>query len=431
MQNTVFISIIFLFFIIGIFKGKKERNRFVSSIPNLVVSIGILGTFYGIFVGLMGFDETAISESIPTLLRGMKTAFLTSLCGMFCSIYLKGYYSYSDDKNIKISADPMQSLQKIEDAILTCFKSDQEYSLVSQVKLIRQEIIDGRRETKEAFKEFADNFAKMASESIVDQLQAVVDKFNVLLSDLVSESFKELTESTINLNEWQEKHKETITNNQNQLEKMFKHIQTLTASFETVITKLEKFDESFESIDESLTAISVSGTELDEHSKNITSQNQLLEASITAIRDMGKEAEKVVPEISSKINTLVNDVTSMQRSTTAFVSQTTQILEEGIKTIIENLKNESESVQKSTNDFITKATTDLQDNYKILNSSVNEHIESIDKSLEQELTKALNTLAGSLAALSSKFVSDYSPLTDRLSNLLTMVEGIDAIRPTN
>lgn len=55
---------------------------------NEIVSLGILGTFLGIAIGLFQFDVTDIQESMPSLLGGLKTAFITSGVGISFSILL-------------------------------------------------------------------------------------------------------------------------------------------------------------------------------------------------------------------------------------------------------------------------------------------------------------------------------------------------------
>ncbi len=47
-----------------------------------IISLGIFGTFLGIIVGLWNFDTNNIEDSVPYLLEGLKTAFLTSFFGM-------------------------------------------------------------------------------------------------------------------------------------------------------------------------------------------------------------------------------------------------------------------------------------------------------------------------------------------------------------
>ena len=57
-------------------------------IPSAVSTLGVLGTFIGITLGLICFDTSNLNDSIPDLLEGLKTAFFTSLAGMFGSLIL-------------------------------------------------------------------------------------------------------------------------------------------------------------------------------------------------------------------------------------------------------------------------------------------------------------------------------------------------------
>lgn len=64
-------------------------NEYIyDSIPGVFTTLGVLGTFLGIFFGLLEFDELNITNSIPVLLRGMKTAFLSSIVGIALSLIL-------------------------------------------------------------------------------------------------------------------------------------------------------------------------------------------------------------------------------------------------------------------------------------------------------------------------------------------------------
>lgn len=77
---TISIMIVVLF---TISLRSKTRNY-----KNEIVSLGILGTFLGIAIGLFEFDVTDIQESMPSLLGGLKTAFITSGVGISFSILL-------------------------------------------------------------------------------------------------------------------------------------------------------------------------------------------------------------------------------------------------------------------------------------------------------------------------------------------------------
>ena len=64
-----------------------------ETFPDFLTSIGILGTFAGLIIGLQGFDLSDLgrfSESVTPLLDGIKVAFLTSVYGISLSLS----YSY-------------------------------------------------------------------------------------------------------------------------------------------------------------------------------------------------------------------------------------------------------------------------------------------------------------------------------------------------
>ena len=73
-------------------------------------------------------------------------------------------------------------------------------------------------------------------------------------------------------------------------------------------------------------------------------------------------------------------------------------------------------------DFIRKAIMDIQAHASELSEVSQKQIESIERSLEEELRKSLESFAGAMVALSNKFASDYTPLTDRLREVVGIAE---------
>ncbi len=76
------------------FQKRKDKvldhRGFIEMIPSLVSTLGVLGTFAGITMGLYYFDTGNLTSSIPLLLSGLKTACFTSLAGMVGSLILSG-----------------------------------------------------------------------------------------------------------------------------------------------------------------------------------------------------------------------------------------------------------------------------------------------------------------------------------------------------
>ena len=400
---------------------KKRINKLIALLPNIAASLGILGTFVGIYLGLLDFDVSNISDSIPELLEGLKTAFVTSIAGLITSIILKftfeGKAVQEDSKSDVQQDDPVEllkamvsginSLEKssreIEKSIVSCFRSDEEYSLISQLKLIRQEIVDTRREVNDSFKNFAEEIAKSSTDALVESLEKVIGDFNTLLNELVSESFKELSSAMIKLTEWQENYKTHVDVTQDKINTLLKHMQQNVTALEGAAVRITDIDDSLGNIDSSLAGISVSAEDISIHVESLGLQNEVLRESISSIKNIGEEAKIVVPVITEQINNL------------------TQKLEATVLNVTERFESNSSLVTE----FVEKTTKNIQKAVDSHTEKIQNSIEDIDKGLEEELSKSLNSLAGSLASLSAKFVEDYQPLTERLREIVRLSEKVD------
>ncbi|WP_165068000.1 hypothetical protein [Desulfovibrio sp. ZJ200] len=84
--NKIFVDIIGMIVIGGALLA--VINKFPplrEFLPYLCGTLGIFGTFLGIFLGLSDFDSHNISKSIPSLLDGMKVAFFYIYCWYVCN----------------------------------------------------------------------------------------------------------------------------------------------------------------------------------------------------------------------------------------------------------------------------------------------------------------------------------------------------------
>lgn len=86
-------------------------KRLIELIPDVLTSLGILGTFIGLVVGLKNFEPTnyeAMTNSVASLVDGIKVAFLTSIYGLSLSLVF-GYGTKSAYSSL------MESLQRFMD----------------------------------------------------------------------------------------------------------------------------------------------------------------------------------------------------------------------------------------------------------------------------------------------------------------------------
>ena len=81
--DVFFWLILAVFLLAVVLRVLGRKATFTDYAPTLLASLGILGTFAGIVIGLLAFNPAAIQESITDLLYGLQTAFFTSILVYF------------------------------------------------------------------------------------------------------------------------------------------------------------------------------------------------------------------------------------------------------------------------------------------------------------------------------------------------------------
>lgn len=103
-----------------------KSRRWIEQLPTMLSTLGVFGTFIGITIGLYFFNPESLNLSIQELLSGLKTAFVTSLLGMICSLILNKKVSTAFDNLELKDKGPRESAQLVADAIKAMQKSNEE-----------------------------------------------------------------------------------------------------------------------------------------------------------------------------------------------------------------------------------------------------------------------------------------------------------------
>ena len=186
--NDIFLILMFGLFISSIYKMKKNPKQH-STLPNLIAALGIIGTFVGILLGLLDFDANSIDTSIPNLLEGMKTAFITSIVGLVLSNILKSLQSWmiKREKTEQIQEDI--SLTDIANIML-----DIKESIVTS----NDKVIDTVREMKNSNIQISKN-----NEAITVNIMENIKKIFIENTNDIIDSITEIND--INREEFEEK----------------------------------------------------------------------------------------------------------------------------------------------------------------------------------------------------------------------------------
>ena len=77
-----------LVLMLGAITLAQYKPQYKKLLPGILLTLGMLGTFFGISYGLLKVDFLD-TTSIPALLVGMKTAFWSSVVGMVFSLFFR------------------------------------------------------------------------------------------------------------------------------------------------------------------------------------------------------------------------------------------------------------------------------------------------------------------------------------------------------
>ena len=418
--SAVFTSLIAIFFVLALIGARPKSVRLLTSLSTMgssvLTTLGILGTFTGIFIGLLDFDVQQINKSVPTLLEGLKIAFGTSILGLASALLFRvirpiisGAGSNEDDAE----NEAIESLRRIALAVETneettregfnelnwAIKGDEDSSLTGQLQRLRAVMGDLESTTKEGFKEqvnafndFSEKMSKAFSEAIIEELKSVIREFNEKISEQFGDNFKQLNEAVGQLLEWQE-------NYRSQMDEM-------RVNFENALEGISKTEESIANIATATGAIP-------EHMEMMSSNNQTLNENLTKMHDglssiseMRTRAENAFPEVSEKINALTTDVSTavekLREEQEKQLSTISSALQESLISQQDTQKQMLDATQQAFNESITNATQKLNDS-----------IIQLDEAMQKELENVLRAMAENLSGITQKFVQDYTPLLEQ------------------
>ena len=154
--------------------GLYIHKRILEMIPDILTSLGILGTFVGLVWGLKNFspnDYEAMTSSVASLVEGIKVAFLTSIYGISLSIV----YTYGMKSEYSNMTEKMQAfLDRFHGYVLPTAENESRNLLVASQKVQTQ-----------AMRQMAEQFSERMVSSFEQVITPTFQKMNDSLDLLV------------------------------------------------------------------------------------------------------------------------------------------------------------------------------------------------------------------------------------------------------
>ena len=323
-------------YILYFFLKEKQYSK-ESVLGNIASTIGVLGTFVGISIGLWKFNPNDITSSVPLLLSGMKIAFATSIIGMAASIFMKYIALKNEDE------------ENIDD-IMELFNT-----MIAESRNVNNTLIENQKQTEnvlnkvsEIWASHQENLTVVLKSEILNLNNNTISKQEELIGEFkkLGECFTLLNSGVNNLLTWQENYKETIENT--------------TKELETVIQTIHNADESIESISKNSSLIKENNENLSEVLKEINKTQNVIIDSNKSIIEISNTAKESIPQINEHFTNIDNRT----KESTAY-----------LQTLIsENLNNIKSYLEKITEDVLSKTTQSIYENNRQFKYEISEHI---------------------------------------------------------
>lgn len=323
-------------YILYFFLKEKQYSK-ESVLGNIASTIGVLGTFVGISIGLWKFNPNDITSSVPLLLSGMKIAFATSIIGMAASIFMKYIALKNEDE------------ENIDD-IMELFNT-----MIAESRNVNNTLIENQKQTEnvlnkvsEIWASHQENLTVVLKNEIASLNNNTISKQEELIGEFkkLGECFTLLNSGVNNLLTWQENYKETIENT--------------TKELEIVIQTIHNADESIESISKNSSLIKENNENLSEVLKEINKTQNVIIDSNKSIIEISNTAKESIPQINEHFTNIDNRT----KESTAY-----------LQTLIsENLNNIKSYLEKITEDVLSKTTQSVYENNRQFKYEISEHI---------------------------------------------------------
>jgi len=400
-ENQINLIVVFLIVILALIDLILKKD-----LKSQIVSLGVLGTFIGIFMGLQDFNPNNMKDSINTILIGLKTAFFTSIVGMGTAIFLSILQKFSkrdidenktEEEILKDISNKLNSLDEFKNLNRLIEKLDTKKEIREVVVSIDSLKKSISSENRELINILNSNFQKMnssleiaieklskgATEEIIQALKEVIQEFNKQLQIQFGENFVELNRAVINLLKWQENYKEYIEKYERSLKFSLFSIEKSKNSLEIIASKNQEIQQVYKELQKIINTYDMQIEELNRHLKTYAL--------------LSSKAEKMFSSVETNTSLISDSFKSLSQ------------------TILTTNKKLSSDIKLRVSEIL-KGIEDIRDSYKLNEKEINliiKHFKTMESEIPKALAISLENLNRGLTSLTVQFQKDYEEIMNK------------------
>lgn len=304
----------FFFNFDSLYKG-EIRYKVFTYIPQLMVGLGMLGTFYGLSSGLSGLElgnVDSIQNSVGELLSGVKTAFYTSLFGLAYSILYTILLNFYMVEIEKIIFEIRKKIGAITKKIV-----NQNY--IEEISKRLEEIKSSNNDMATTLNNQIETMGKNLNENIVNFSNNIGGNFKNELSNVLDKIFNE--NLVMNLNN---------------------SLENISNVFLTNSEKMQEFKSEIVNMIKDLSELKLSYMNVLEETNNLKSEFKItmenLNNGLSGITESINEVSRKYKETTNELEQIIDTLTNSQNNNIDILESNKEVMEVAT-TLLENSKD--------------------------------------------------------------------------------------------
>jgi len=388
------IAVIWAIIFLNNYKNNGSSNNYlIEFLPNMFPTLGMLGTFGGITYGLWQFNPEDLENSIPALLKGLKTAFLISIGG----VVLLLYYSFKTSfirykKEIDLKSSETLALEQL----ININRNFNEKLLVK---------VDNLTSRIETNSKILTSKLDILNQTVHQVNHVDFEGSNVHLGDVLIATFDETKQQTSALQNFSTDLANTIQTGFTQVN------DNTTNGFDKLINDT-KVTEKLDSVRTEITGL---GTKLQSPAEDVV--KGLSDSFATSMQEILQQLKGSIGEgINSDMTEVAKELKLVSTNLNGFpdkINSMAKGLEDTFKTLENGLAQTSSETNEKSKEAIESLVTKIDD----LTSNLKESLEGLTNNVNETSKNTLGLSEESSKAIKEQFELIAQTVSTQFGNL--------------
>jgi ABC-type transporter Mla subunit MlaD len=427
-KNNYFATIEADYFFDERFITDNINIKLFNYIPQLLIALGIFGTFLGLVLGLEGLkieNASQTQNSIKMLINGVNLSFLTSLYGIAYSILFTFFQKLfignivTEVNSLANQFDLIFPKNTQEDGVKELHTElEKQTSSMESMATDFAEVVDKKISatlekslgpTLEKLGESAERLADISENTNQDAIEQLVENTGEIVSEATQDEISKLTDSLGKVTTKNEELFDNFANSITKIETMIDNQQQVIQETNDSATNVRETNESVENIvgelEQSLEKMNgFSNTQQD----TIASFGQIMKDIKEYMEQQSKSNQQLASTLEDNY-----ELSKQQKEINKDLNQSTSNLKEVSHTlnpILDNLKDnmsEFDEMSENINTRLVSSISDLEEHYETINTTLGVTFSDLEDTVDHLEDKVITNL--------SNINQNYDHISDQLN----------------